>query len=1279
MSPSTESLNPLTFPLKSSALIEASAGTGKTFTLALLYVRLVLQQGGEFSFDQPLLPPSILVVTFTKAATKELRDRIRQRLVETASVLRAEKPEAVTSDPLLLDLREAVINEGKAAGQTNPSRTLAAAAYRLDIAAQWMDEAAISTIHGWCYRMLKEHAFDSGNLFQQEIIESEVELLQQAAEDYWRHFYLPLSDDDLEEVLSFFDSPTQTRKKTSKLLDHLERLESPQDKPSDFLAQAEQEKQKVLKPLKEKWLKTFLPALEEAFAEAKKIKAYKATSLNAKHIADIVAKLKSWAEGHQDQPGIDYAKSNSFQRLALLDTSIWSNTDAIPYGNEGCVALADLPQQLADLPSPFADLLRHAAHWIGAEVQKTKRQQSLISNQDLLHRLDQALQGDRGEQLAESIRKQFPVALVDEFQDTDPVQYRIFDAIYSIKSPKPETAFFMIGDPKQAIYSFRGADIFTYLAAKKATGERQYTLGYNFRSAPQLIDEVNHLFALGEQRAQGAFYFKKQETNPIPFFAVQPGKKSRLWLEVNDKEQAPLNTWLITKNEAGKLSKEGYTQQVSEITATQITELLIAAQSKKAWLVEQDDNTQKRHLLQAADIAVLVNKKDEADSIRQALTEKGVPSVYLSERNSVYQSDAASALLTLLQAVAEPYNDARLRAALALPQLNISLQELNQLNEDELSWEERVQQFVGYHYDWKKQGSMALIHKLIKDFTLAERLLKESGGERQITDLLHLAELLQKASIELDGEQALIRHLQEQSQNPDENSEAQQVRLESDRQLVQVVTIHKSKGLEYPLVFLPFATSCRLTKSTDIPLETHDQEGKLQQHLQSSPEILAQADAERLAEDLRKLYVALTRASYCQWVGLGEIQDHQHSGMGYLLGVSQEQPLAEAVKAAKLSIQEVAASDEVFAPETSKKLKEIRAPQVSHLSNWWIASYSAIHFQSQAGGAPSETADAEPPANRIAEVTSEPETAKDEQTEEESRLASEGPDSENPEPREARQGPVSAENVLHRFPAGATWGTVLHTLMEWAADQEYTPAEGPKIRGFAAIVAENEDSYQGFSRFCSQRRIQEELVAPLWEWLIHFLSTPWKLDSLGQGQGFALCHLKPAQLAVELEFMIESHWVNTASLDQIVRAQTLNQVERPVAKNNLLNGLLKGFIDLVAEHEGRYYVIDWKSNRLGRQTEDYTEEAMLKQLLSHRYDLQYVLYLLALHRLLKARLPNYDYDQHIGGAVYVFLRGTQHPHTQGLFCDKPPKSLIEELDALFAPKEKEQEQQGATL
>src|SRR5690554_4060317 len=799
-------INPLKYPLKGSALIEASAGTGKTFTLALLYVRLVLQQGGELAFKEALLPPNILVVTFTKAATKELRDRIRQRLVETAQVLRNEQLDKTTTDPLLLELRQALIDEGEAAGQTNQARILASAAYKLEVAAQWMDESAISTIHGWCYRMLKEHAFDSGNLFQQELIESEVDLLQQAAEDYWRNFYLSLDATNLAKVLEFFGSPQATRSKLYGLLDNVHLLASPQATPAALISKAEEEKSNTLKPLKEQWQQEFLPALEAAFDEAKKKKAYKAQSLNAGHIRGVLEKLAAWAVSDEESTGLDYAKSNSFKRLALLDTSIWTDETAIPWGNSGSKALAELPDLLASLPSPFSDLLCHAAHWVAKRVEQVKKQQSLISNQDLLTRLDQALQGERGEQLAASIRQQFPVALVDEFQDTDPVQYRIFNSIYTIAAASPDHAFFMIGDPKQAIYAFRGADIYTYLEAKKATAGRHYTLDHNYRSAPALIHSVNTLFTQADKREQGEFLFKQGSENPIPFVQVKPGKSNNLWLELDDTPYAPMLAWVMPEADEGTLTKGGFEETISEATATEITKLLIAAQEKRAWLVEAcpEGEVKERQQLAPADIAVLVNNRGEADKVRQALQDKGVASVYLSEKNSVFQSDAATLLLHLLRAVAEPYNDTLLRKALSLPALGLDLQQLDALNRDELVWERRVQQFVQYHWDWQQKGSLAVVHLFIKDFKLAERLLQQPGGERQMSDVLHLAELLQKASAELDGEQALIRYLQEQQESPDENNEAQQLRLESDSQLVQVVTVHKSKGLEYPLMFLPF-------------------------------------------------------------------------------------------------------------------------------------------------------------------------------------------------------------------------------------------------------------------------------------------------------------------------------------------------------------------------------------------------------------------------------------------------------------------------------------------
>lgn len=1275
--------NPLKYPLQGSALIEASAGTGKTYTLALLYVRLVLQQGGDLAFQQALLPPQILVVTFTRAATKELRERIRQRLVETAQFLRQDFSSAplAEADPLLVELRNELLLEQEVAEDDAEAarKALATAAYKLELAAQYMDEAAISTIHSWCYRMLKEYAFNSGSLFQQELLEDETQLLQQACEDYWRIFYLPLAEEQLAEIRECFSSPSATREQVFRLLANLDLIEKPDLAPDKILAETAKRHAAELAKIKATWNEQeLLPLLVSTFEAANKEKAYNARSLNSKHRADITSKLETWLVTEQQvSTGIDYMKSNSYKRLALLDTSIWSKDATIPYKNPACEALAALPEQLANLPCSFSDLLGHSVHWIAQRLEQLKAQFSQLSNQDLLTRLDAALQSSRGEQLAKAIRQQFPVALVDEFQDTDPVQYRIFKRIYQQSDKQPDkeqqpTAFFMIGDPKQAIYAFRGADIYTYLAAKKSTQGKHFSLEENFRSSPDLIAAVNSLFALGEQRPQGAFLFKTATENPVPFVSVKSGRKTNFWLEVEGKKQTALQAWLVPKD-GNRLTKEAFTQQISQATASKIAQLLIAAEQQQAWLVE-DAPTPSKRLLKPADIAVLVNNGTEADSLREELRLRGVASVYLSEKANVFASAASDLLLTLLLAINDPYDDQQVRKALALPQLGLSLYQLDELNTDELKWEAYLEEFLYYQRVWQVQGSLALVHRLIKGFDLAARLLAHTDGERQLTDLLHLGEILQRAEAELEGSAALIRYLQEEQANPSLSGDLQELRLESDSQLVQLVTVHKSKGLEYPLVFFPFATSSRNTKATDIPLKTHTAVGDLEIHLASSAEILAQAEEERLAEDLRKLYVALTRASHCQWLGLGDTAEFPTSAVGYLLGAPQQpdaslEQLVNQAELTHLEILPVTISEQVFIPQQEVELKPLLTPNTGQLTDWWIASYSAIEFKSAAG--------AELIAQEVAATASpDRDTAnpKEEQREEEAKLAvnqettaeeAHFTEIDTPTSPEEELGELSSANVLHHFPAGATWGTHLHSLLEWAGVQEFTSSDGQYLAGFAALVAENTASQQELYNFCKRRQL-EDFYPYLWNWLVEFVHQEWQLTELNAE--FSLASLQPHQFAIELEFMFESHQVNVQRLDAAIRAQTLNQVPRPLAVSNKLNGLLKGFIDLVVEHQGRYYVIDWKSNRLGATTAAYTPEAKQQQLVNHRYDMQYVLYLVALHRQLKARLPSYCYDQHIGGAIYVFLRGMQAGQQAGLFCDKPPRKLIEQLDALLEGK-----------
>jgi exodeoxyribonuclease V beta subunit len=501
-------------------------------------------------------------------------------------------------------------------------------------------------------------------------------------------------------------------------------------------------------------------------------------------------------------------------------------------------------------------------------------------------------------------------------------------------------------------------------------------------------------------------------------------------------------------------------------------------------------------------------------------------------------------------------------------------------------------------------------------------------GERALTNLLHLAELLQQAAGELDGEQALIRHLAEHLDGQGQGAEEQILRLESDDALVRVVTIHKSKGLEYPLVFLPFICSHRPVEG-EPPLRYHDGQGELQVDLRPDAAAVDRADRERLGEDLRLLYVALTRARHACWLGLAELKRRQgkesclhRSAIGYVLAGGEPFELAPklgALQAAGSGLQLAAPpspNEQRFSPPAADNAAlQARLPKRRALEHWWIASYSALALAGEDALEPLEAPDS-PAAQKIHD---------DDAQSHEFAGAAEGAE-------------------LHRFPRGPQPGTFLHGLLEWAGRE-----------GFAEALDNPAARREMLARRC-QLRGWQQWIEPLDAWLGGYLQVPLTAGD----QPLRLADLEHYQ--VEMEFWFSSRQVDVQRLDALVRAQTLDGAPRPALAPSRLNGLFKGFIDLVFEFEGRYYVADYKSNWLGGDTLAYDAEAMRRTVLEKRYDLQYVLYLLALHRQLKARLPDYDYERHMGGALYLFLRGGAH----GVHAERPPRALIEALDRLFA-------------
>lgn len=1232
-----KALDPLRFPLHGNRLIEASAGTGKTYTIAALYVRLVLGHGQAHAYARELTPPEILVVTFTDAATQELRDRIRSRLAEAAAYFQAD-PESFTAGPAGEDFLHDLRSE-------YPQEQWTGCARKLQLAAEWMDEAAVSTIHGWCNRMLREHAFDSGSLFTQTLETDQSELLAEVVRDYWRTFMAQLDAPSVAEILPWWSGPMALQNDLHNLVKHAGLLNA-KPEPAAALQDVRQKKQQGLAELKAPW-GAWVGELRALLDDGVARKYVDGRKLQARFYQPWLEALGNWAS---DTEAVELDLKTGWTRLTPAGLAeVW--TQGMKPEHPALDAIKVLQESLNALPTARNDLLHHAARWVTARFAVEQARHAQMGFDDLLTGLDDALHGPNGLRLAEIIRRQFPVALIDEFQDTDPVQFRIFDAVYHVKQNDPETALILIGDPKQAIYAFRGADIHTYLAARLASAGRLYTLKKNFRSTHAMVAATNRCFETAESRAlgAGAFLFRSESGNPVPFVTADAQGRNES-LQVNGAQLPALTAWwLLPREEAKPISKTDYLDLMAQACASEMVRLLNLGKAEQAGFGAESI----LKFLRPADMAVLVNNRSEAVAIRKSLAARGVRSVYLSDKDSVFESAQAAELQHWLAACAEPDDARLLRAALATATLNLSYPELDSLNHDELAWEARVLQFRGYRECWRLQGVLPMLRRLLNDFQVPARLLGDSGrntgdrlqnGERILTDVLHLAELLQQASPLLDGEHALIRYLAEQQQETGQGAggDARQIRLESDADLVQVVTVHKSKGLEYPLVFLPFACSYRLTKTNDLPLKYHDKDGRLQIALSNEGHILELADRERLGEDLRKLYVALTRARFATWVGIAPLEFLERSAFGYLLGGGE--PIAPDALEASLNglrgtCEHIVVSP---APEASNERLKVRGPAIASGSArqmhrsvrelWWIASYSAIKIA-------------------VADRLTVPDTPAEDVFREILAAQVTLPAVLAPKIHGAMDEPPT-DGSLHSLPRGADVGSFLHDLLEWAATQ-----------GFAKIAASPILLRDMIARRCNLRG-WSQWVEPLTAWLQSFLNTPLQLPAVKDiaATTFSLAELKSS--IAEMEFWLAVHTVDIAEVDRLICDHTLDKAARPALQSEHLNGMLKGFIDLVFEHEGHYYVADYKSNWLGPDNAAYTLEAMRATILNARYELQYVLYIFALHRLLKARLPDYDYDHHIGGVVYIFLRGL-NASTQGLHTERPPRELIEALDALF--------------
>ncbi|GAB4169691.1 MAG: exodeoxyribonuclease V subunit beta [Wenzhouxiangellaceae bacterium] len=1210
------SLQPLdlnSVPLVGVRLVEASAGTGKTYSIAALYLRLILGRGCMRPFD----PPEILVLTFTRAATSELRDRIRRRLAEAA---RAFADKDARGDEVL----GALLSE-------TPAEQRADHARRLQTAAEWMDEAAIHTIHSWAGKMLERHAFDTGVLPETELAGADPGLLRGVMLDWWRRFVYPLAElpEGFPKTFEEFEGCLRP------LLEPEVRLlaggEAVVPRSLDAWAGARADelarRRRCEQAAREAWLaaREEIVALLRECIDAKRLHAniYKACSFER-----WLIEVDAWALSGGARPAaLEYFAASRLEEKTKKGHEpprhAW-------FGQIDALINAQSTGPDAGAPQDLPPIWAHAVDWVRSRHQRIKQQHNCIDYDDLLHELDRALAGRGAERLRARILDEYPVAFIDEFQDTDPVQWRLFQRLYMADPDPTGRALFLIGDPKQSIYGFRGADLHAYLAARDSIEPaHRYSLDRNWRSAAPMVEAVNTWFEFGAEHPRGAFAFREDGEDRLPFAPVRAAGPERAWV-VDGQPAAALTLWLDSSPD-GSANKDDSQSRLATHCAARIAALLRSPRTGF------EVAGQPFRAVRASDFAVLVKSRFEAALIRDALARVGVSSVYFSQQDSVFGEPEALDLLAVLRAAAMPRDTRLVRRALAVPTLALSLDELDGLNRDDAALDAAVAEFMALAEHWARCGVLAMIRRLIIGREVARRQAgRGSRGERVLTNLLHLAELLQAESVRLHGEQALIDWLAEQIVEAGSDSdEARVLRLESDQDQVQILTIHKSKGLEFPVVFVPFATSLAVRKSSEKTdwIRYHDSQGRRVIELAGDAEASSRAELESLQEQLRLFYVALTRAQFACQVGLAPIKAWPHSAPGHLLCAPEDanaETLAgrlrelaarsRAIALDELCIDDPAAvpADAAWPPDAIDERAWRPARQVHRapFEDWWIASYSSL--------APSAAGGDSLPALKLAEQTAD--------------------DEDDDQPPEV--------GSLHAFPRGAEAGTLLHWVLERAAGLGFA-----RIAGTPALLAEELSRALAVRGWQAWRPVLEE-------WLPAQLNAPIRLG----GASVTLAGLATAGSPhrAELEFWLSADRVDLVALDRAVCAHSFEAAPRPALSGDRINGMLRGFIDLVFEHQGRWYVADYKSNWLGADDAAYTTARMSEAMLEHRYDLQAVFYALALHRLLQVRLGGaYDPERHLGGAVYLFVRGHRHPSTAGALHLPVEAALIDEIDRHF--------------
>ena len=1172
--------------IKYKNIIEASAGTGKTYSIECLFLKFILEC--DFDID------SILIITFTNRATDELKERLNKRLKISLDYLKGNVAHD-QNDPMhrylhSLDRNDLTINVDLKGQSPFMSKNILI----LENALNNFDEAAIHTIHSFCDRLLLEFPFESGTTFNRELYGEDDYYVKLTVEDFWRNEVFSLTAEAYNKIKELSRKYNYLKLDLDKLIT----LATEVVRYPDF-------KRKIL---------------PEIDCDSEENTLNKLRSLKKEKIA-----LKEMFNNDTVQLKNLHLESDIFE---YLEDFVF-NDDVIIFNlpETSKITLDDLKvkhpifQKISDISAEAIPLIDKIGFntliyfrikllkVIDKRIDHIKEINNEITYSDQLKDLYNAVIIKDNSKLLEKIRKKYNALVVDEFQDTDLLQYSILKHIFY----DTDKFVFFIGDPKQSIYKFRGADIYVYLEAI-SEADIIYSLKKNFRSTENLIDAFNLLYTLGGN----PFLIEGIQYNPVE----AGGEKYKIEGETSNLVIKHFDGTSIDKDRAEKKATDDIIYEIKRLL-------------HKDNHVKISENGILRPI-EGRDIAIIMFENKDGELLRKELNKNGIVAC-ASSRESVYKSEEARELKMFLVALANPANYIALNTALTTSLFNLTAIEMVEISKKEDMATDIIKNFIHYQELLSSYGFYRMMMEFINDYHLKERLLQVPSGDRKITNFLHLIELIQKAHKKgIKGIYEIIKWLEEKEMQPKSSAEEEQMlRLESEENAVNIVTIHKSKGLEFPIVFVPYFWNDSKFKigfrnvifheDDKVKIDVGSEENKYRDNI-------AKTTFEILAENLRLLYVAMTRAAckcYLYYPHTNSQSKKICSAINYLLHITQENKNILNIK----NIEDILGLKDYN--QRIDELKIIAEKSKGNIEVTLLKENDPGQFEKQQENiVPLVERTFNKNINKKYLITSYTGLTRFGQLEERMPALDELFNNVETSDNKDLRG-------IFAFDKGIASGNLWHKIMENLDFNADKNTRDIYIKKQLEKTKYKTDEFVNAMTTVIDNLLNKNLGT--------FLGTSLYLKDITQKNRIS-----------ELEF-----YLNIKDLSKL--KDVLMDYFKKKNKTNFLNSTNKlkfeelesyvnGFIDLVFTDGNKYYVIDWKFSFLGGNADDYNTINLEKEMLGNYYYLQYHLYILALYKYLKTKNKSIDME-HIGGVFYIFARGIQHGKDTGIYFDRPIEFL----------------------